>query len=151
MSDAYAEIRTEVEARGWQVVLFPSEGEVPAYAHTVGLSRSHQHPELVVVGLDEGDPDGVMHDLLEAAAELVAGGARFEADTTDDALLEGHRVAFRAIGPRQAGALLEVAREVLGAPVEAVQVVWPDHRGLMPWSPACDERVRAAQPLLWDA
>jgi hypothetical protein len=148
MDEVLAKIRAEVEAHGWQVVLFPAEGEAPAYGHTVGLSARFGHPELVIVGLDDGADGGLMHDVLEAAAEMVAEGHRLAPGATTAELLEGHVIAVREVGPRFAAALLEVARDVLGGEVPALQLVWPDRRGLLPWSPACDPGVRARQPLL---
>jgi hypothetical protein len=148
MDDLLDRIRAEIEAHGWQVVLFPAEGDAPAYGHTVGLSTRFDHPELVICGLDEGADGGVMHDVLEAAAELVAGGHRFEPGATNADLLDDHLVAVRPVDPKFAASLLEVAAEVLGTEVRALQLVWPDRRGLMPWSPACDPVVRARQPLL---
>lgn len=147
MSDPVDAIRAEVEAHGWQVVLFPEEGDAPAYGTTIGLSRRFDHPEIVVVGLDDGADGGVMHELLAAAAELVEEGGRLEPGTTNRDLLEGHTLAIRTVEPRFAVDLLEVAREVLGGDVPAVQLVWPDRRGLLPWSEACDAEVRRRQPL----
>jgi hypothetical protein len=148
MDDMIDAIRAEVEAHGVQVVLCPSEGDAPAYGHTVGLQKSHEHPEIIVVGLDEGEEGGLTHDLLESMAQEVVEGRRFAAGDTDSDLLEGHTVAFRAVTTKMAEGLMGVARDVLGHDACALQLVWPDRRGLMPWSPACDPAVRARQPML---
>ena len=148
MDDVIDAIRAEVEAHGFQVVLFPSEGDAPAYGHTVGLQKSHEHPEIVVVGLDDGAEGGLTHDLLESIAQEVVEGRRFVAGDTDSELLEGHTVAFRAVTTKMSEGLLGVARDVLGHYACALQLVWPDRGGLLPWSPACDPAVRARQPLL---
>jgi len=143
-----ADLRAAIAEAGYQVALVPSVDGGCAYGFTIGLSRSFAHPELVVVGLDEAEPDGLMHELLEAAAEAVAGGGRFTAGTTDKELLDGHVLAIRAVSPEHCRALLDTADRVLGSAVEALQLVWPDGRGLMPWNPVCDPRVSERQPLL---
>jgi hypothetical protein len=148
MDEVIQAIKAEVDAHGFQVVLFPSEGDAPAYGHTVGLQKVCEHPEVVVVGLDEGEDGGLTHDLLESIAQEVVEGRRFAPGDTDGEVLEGHTVAFRVVTARMADALLGVARDVLGHEACALQLVWPDRRGLMPWSPACDPVVRARQPLL---
>lgn len=148
MDEVIQAIRTEVDAHGFQVVLFPSEGDAPAYGHTVGLQKACDHPEIIVVGLDEGEDGGLTHDLLESLAQEIVDGRRFAAGDTDSEVLEGHTVAFRVVTARMADALLGVAKDVLGHDACALQLVWPDRRGLMPWSPACDPAVRARQPLL---
>ncbi len=148
MDDVIDAIKAEVQAHGFQVVLFPSEGDAPAYGHTVGLQNAAEHPEIVVVGLDEGEEGGLTHDLLESLAQEIVEGRRFAAGDTDSEILEGHTVAFRVVTSQMASGLLGVARDVLGHEACALQLVWPDKRGLLPWSPACDPSVRARQPLL---
>jgi hypothetical protein len=146
--DLIAAIRRTLAAEGWQVVLAGADAGRPAYAFTIGLSRAHDHPELVVVGLDDAEPEGPAHELLEAAAEMVAEGHRFEAGAVDTELLENHSVAVRAVSSRAAEEYLGLLHEVLGEQIAAVQLVWPDRRGLLPWSPACDPAVVARQPVL---
>lgn len=141
-------LRAAVAEAGYQIALVPSFGGRCAYGFTIGLSSSYAHPELVVIGLDEAEPDGLMHELLEAAADSVADGSRYQAGSTDHRLLDGHTLALRQVTPEHCRALLDTADRVLGREVEALQLIWPDARGLMPWSSACDARVREQQPLL---
>jgi hypothetical protein len=114
------------------------------WGYTIGLSR-YAMPEYVVTGL------GAEHTCraLDAAAQraLVADpiwvgscadidGLRVRADAVSDAwLLESRsRMAARW--------------DVLDDWPDVVQIVWSDHRGLLPDEVGCDPTVRHVQPLL---
>ena len=144
-----AAVRAEIEANGWHVVLVPRHEGRPAYGFTLGLTERHDHPELCVVGLDEGENGGLMHDLLDSAAEHVAGGGRYAAGQRDTGLLVGHTLAIRTIDSERRCDWLALAAAHLGrTDFEALQFVWPDRRGRLPTDPSCDHQVVKSQPLL---
>ncbi len=47
-----AGVAADIERIGWSVIAVDSERGRPGYAYTVGLTRYHGHPELIVSGLD---------------------------------------------------------------------------------------------------
>ncbi|MFO1054071.1 MAG: DUF4262 domain-containing protein [Planctomycetota bacterium] len=144
-----ADVRAAIAEHGWHIVLIPAEDDRPAYGFTIGLTDRFAHPEICVVGLDDGEDGGLMHDLLDSAAEMVAEGERIEAGVRNAKLLVGHSLGVRAMQPDQIVDWLALAVVYRGkADVEAIQLLWPDRRGRLPFESGCERRVVELQPIL---
>jgi hypothetical protein len=146
-----ADIRAEVERHGFHVVLVPpgDEGE-PAFGFTVGLATTYGHPELCTIGLDDGEANGVMHELLDAAAGIVAEGGRYEDRQVDDQLLVDYPVTFRAVARRHFPTWLAFLTGFHGGDevFSCLQIVWPDPDRRFPWDEGFDADLRQRQPVL---
>lgn len=121
--------RSKIAVHGWTVVaVFPTSGDPgPSFAYTVGLSAK-QLPELAIYGL----PAQVAHPVLnEVARRMVASGAALQSGERIEGVLVGD-VPLVAVTMTDATDLHHV-RELYGAVAAAVQVVWPDSVGILPW------------------
>lgn len=139
--------RAKIAAHGWTVIaVFPTaDNPGPSFAYTVGLSERGL-PELSVYGL----PGRVAHPLLnEVARRMVESkraletGERIEGVLVDD-------VALVAVAMSDATEL-NLVREIYGSVAAAVQVVWPDAHGLLPWEDSAqvgddEQLVRGTPP-----
>jgi hypothetical protein len=141
-----------VARRGWSVVSVPAGGRRPAYAYTVGLWHSFAHAEASVFGRDDRE----MVRWLDTVGGEVEAGRVVHPDRQADDILAGVAGDGVEVFPRPALAswhrhLFEAALAFYrGQPVPMLQLVWPDHRGVLPWEPGCAEDCLAAQPWLWD-
>jgi hypothetical protein len=119
----------------------PTEG-IAQYSYTIGLTRLHDHPEILL----SGQPPKVAAVQLAFLAMNAREGQRFRAGM----LCPGHgpkgRVQFAQVtDPTQ----LSHAQQIYGrasAPVPAIQAIWTDVEGRWPWSPGWPS-AEAAQPL----
>ena len=140
MDEVLADLQEKIEAHGWAVrhVGAGPDGEPRAFSYTIGLTALG-HPELVVVGM----PFESAQDFLNLAGELVRDGRRFRTGTTTADLTDGARVAFVPVHDDSG---LTAVEQVYGT-VEALQLVWPDSAGRMPWD---DDHANppSTQPLL---
>ncbi len=121
------DLRALVRQFGWAVQdvdAGPDPDDVPC-SYTVGLTAMG-HPELVVVGL----PSSAAHDYLYLAVEAVRLGRRFEAGMRTEALTGSNApvVFVEAVDTSR----LTAVGEIYGT-VEALQLVWPDSSGHLPW------------------
>ncbi|MDO2394781.1 DUF4262 domain-containing protein [Mycobacterium avium subsp. hominissuis] len=146
-AEVLADTRAKIAAHGWTVIaVFPTADDPgPSFAYTVGLSERGL-PELSVYGL----PGRVAHSLLnEVARRMVASavglatGERVEGVLADDMAL----VAVAMSDARE----LNLVREIYGSVAAAVQVVWPDGAGVLPWEKGSrvtedDQPVRGCPP-----
>lgn len=68
-------VEQDIACIGWTVVAVDGDPEIgmPWWAYTIGLTRTHQHPELVIVGL----PPELMQQILNNVAFMVRDGATF--------------------------------------------------------------------------
>lgn len=117
-----------------------AKGEA-AFTYTVGLTAM-QHPEVVVTGL----PSDVAKAFLNQIGQDVRGGKQFSAgQITDSLTTPAAPVVF--IPADDVRGLTAVA-QVYGR-VEALQMVWPDSKGRLPWVEGY-RNPPEAQPLLGD-
>lgn len=136
-TDLMAEIYEDIERVGWAVVAVEDDAGRHAYTYTVGLTRYHGHPELLVSGNDFARA----HHVIDEIATLVAGGRRLVEG--EFLVPEGVGLLCRTIRVSRPGRL-RLARAVYGgrgfAPVSALQVVWVDEHGRWPWE-YCEEHA----------
>jgi hypothetical protein len=111
----------------------------PRYSHTAGLAGLG-HPEVVVVGL----PFEAGEKYLNLVGEAVRAGARFGPGVVTTALTDSDSpVVFLQVEDTGRLAVLEQ----LHGSVDALQLVWPDSTGKLPWEEGHRNRPEA-QPLL---
>ncbi|MBI3201310.1 MAG: DUF4262 domain-containing protein [Myxococcales bacterium] len=135
----------DVAEFGWHVIKVAADGTGPAFAFTIGLTKTFGHPEVIVFGLALD----AMHSVLNNIGKLVREGRQFAHDVVTDELLEDYPCHFLHV-PRSA------YREFLGYAIwfykgdtfDTVQCVWPDREGRYPWDAGVVEQVRRLQPLL---
>ena len=130
-----------IQQYGWavrHVGAGPRPGEA-AFSYTVGLTAMG-HPEVVVTGL----PFERAQTFLNNIAADVRAGSRFEPGfTTEDLTSPGAPVVFLSVDDISG---LMAVEQVYGS-VIAVQMVWPDSAGRLPWAQGYSNAAEA-QPLL---
>jgi len=133
------DLRRVIDRFGWAVLHGGGSPADPRYSYTVGLV-AWQHPEVIVVGL----PFQAGEKYLNLVGEAVRAGARFTPGAATTALTDADSpVVFLQVTDVER---LSVAEQFSGS-VEALQLVWPDSTGLLPWQEG-HRNPPAAQPLL---
>ena len=146
MSDdpVLARLRALIDEHGWAVrhVGAGTEPGEAVFSYTIGLT-AFGHPEAIVTGL----PFEHAQIFLNNIGFEVRGGKRFRpGDTTEDFTEPGEPVAFLAVEDTSG---LTAVVEVYGS-VTALQMVWPDSAGHLPWEEGYANTAEA-QPLLGPA
>ena len=138
--DFMAGVIQDIDRVGWAAIAVEDERGKHKYTYTVGLTRYHAHPELIVSG---GASDAA-HHLLDTMAEAVRNGRRLTAGEVLGACEAGRQ---SLVLPVTDPSRLVLAQRVYGSflPVSALQVVWSDEGGRWPWQ-MC-ENHRAGQEL----
>ena len=134
------DLRRVIDRFGWAVLHGGGGGPGdPRYSHTAGMTALG-HPEVIVVGL----PFAAGEKYLNLVGEAVRAGARFGPGAATTALTDADSpVVFLRV---EDTARLAVVEEVYGA-VDALQLVWPDSAGSLPWEEG-HRNPPTAQPLL---
>jgi hypothetical protein len=141
-----ARVRALVEQHGWMVqAVLPTAADpvTPPCFYTVGLSGVGQHPELVAFGLSRETAAW----LLNTLGGRVRAGERLTAGQCLEGLLEGDH-ALELLAVDNPAEVLTVAADLYGSGVHALQLVWPDTNGCLPWDAGFDPRFTIFQPLL---
>ena len=131
MNDADRKLLADVSTHGWHCVHVRGDSQGPGYTFSVGLYRTHGHPELMVMGLE---PE-VAHPILGLAVAQIKQGHVYRDGFRDDTLLDGVDCMLRKVPPA-------LHRKYLGYcswfykdrpdGFEALQILWPDSQGRYP-------------------
>ena len=117
----------------------------PAFAYTIGLPHSANHPELVVSGLGEQ----LMRAMLHEAAQRVLEGFRFRPGTTAENLIGYWPVVADPMSEFGLAQTVLWSQDFHRGQVPALQLVWPSTSGVFPWQPGGSRQVADAQPQTW--
>jgi hypothetical protein len=107
------------------------------------------HPEIIVCGL----PPRAAHGLVSRLIPRIRAGACHAPGQVVSDLIEGQLFAFRSVHASQHVIRLGFAMAFhrrRGEPfsLSALQLLWPDEHGRLPFEDACDPAVVAQQPRL---
>ncbi len=136
-------VTRDIEQYGFHVVKVMEDDVGPAHAFTVGLNKSHDHPEIVAVGPDLD----VLHQLVNAVGADVGEGRRFEAEQAYEGIVQGMKCHFREVHLANYGDFLGYAGWYYeGKPFPALQCLWPDPNGHFPFEDTFHKELRGLQP-----
>jgi hypothetical protein len=146
--DGDTRILAHINRKGWHnLAVPPAQGE-PGFSFSLGHFLNHDHPEIIVLGLK----DELASRLLDAAAVRIRDmGERLLSHREYPDFLPGLNVVFLPVAFPHYRHYLGFANwfyESLPVPYPALQLVWPDGRGVFPWQPGYDRRFQRLQPLL---
>src|SRR4051794_32681973 len=136
--------RKVIRDQGWVVIFVDAEmftaedengdeidGEVASLAYTVGLTRFHGHPELLISGMD----CSAAQKLLNEFGRQIAGGNRFRPGQLVQARGK-HRMQFLKVDdPTHLVEAQNMYASWEAGLVPALQIVYTDHAGRWPWAP----------------
>ncbi len=140
--------RRDIDAGGFNVAALVADDSGCDWAYSIGLHRCHDHPELLIVGLDAPIAGAVVEvlgkeiaegrTLVEGAPVRLQGGLELHVRAVDDLWLER-------------GEWFDLGREVMSHWGErwprTLQLVWSDASGAFPQRPG-DPEWTLRQPLL---
>jgi Domain of unknown function (DUF4262) len=133
------DLKRVIDRFGWAVLHGGGSPGEPRYSHTAGLT-AFGHPEVIVVGL----PFEAGEKYLNLVGEAVRAGVRFSPGVVTTALTDADSpVVFLQV---EDTTRLSVVEQFYGS-VEALQLVWPDSTGKLPWEEG-HRNPSTAQPLL---
>ena len=137
--DPVDDLRAKIGTYGWAIRNVADVDPEKCLSYTVGLT-AHDHPEVVMTGL----PPEVGTAFLNNVGEIVVReGGRFTAGEATTELADGPAMPVIAVSDK--GDLTAV--DAIYGDVPAVQVVWTDSGGRLPWEPDY-ANPPGSQPLL---
>ncbi|HMB54599.1 MAG TPA: DUF4262 domain-containing protein [Thermoanaerobaculia bacterium] len=147
-------VRQDVEHFGWHLRLVPgaagaTTGASTGYLHTVGLPQTWDHPEIVFFAPNANAAG--MAAWLRRVVARVAAGERFTEGAAHPGLLGNRDCVVRGVHRRWLPHFLTAAvGHHGGADFDAVELLWADAEGRMPWRQDFSARSLAAQRLLFE-
>jgi len=125
--DPFDELRAMIEAHGWAVRNVSDADPAKCLSYTVGLT-AHGHPEVVMTGL----PPKVGSAFLNIVGDIVVReGGEFRAEEVTTELADGPAMPVIEVSDKSD----LTAVDAIYGDVQAVQIVWTDSAGRLPWEP----------------
>jgi hypothetical protein len=135
----------DIEQYGCHVIHVMEEGDLPPFAYSVGIEKTSQAPELIVIGLKQP----LAHNVINEYNRRVRGGERFQAGQRVSGFVQGFDCQLRAVDltqyPEYLGRGLWFYK---GAGFRVLQLVYPTVEGIWPWAADASQWFRRRQPLL---
>ena len=134
---------------GWHMIgVQPGETD-PRFTYTIGMMQTLDHPELVIVGLE----DKTAATILNLIGAEIRGGRPFREPGLYEGIVKGFACKTRSVPvsshPAYLGYAMWHRRHVnKTGTLEAVQILWPDKAGLFPDEAGCDANIVGLQGLL---
>lgn len=119
-----------IDRTGWLVTGVPS-----AAVYSVGLIDMHDHPELVINGLDVNSA----YAIIANAQKMMSDGTKFEVGGTYK-ILE-LPVKISAVDPSNFHDWFCMAQQYHGSELRMLQILWPDRNGRFPDDPLFDSTL----------
>lgn len=139
-------IKDDIARDGVSIISVMSDGENPGFAYTVGLWETYKHPELITVGL----PPQAAHGIFGEVMRMLDKGEAIETMKRYDRLAN-LPLAFINVESKHKEQYMLMLDNHYGAESEnihAMQMLWPDPKGVLPYEAGYDSKYDEAQPML---
>lgn len=138
-----------IETSGWALEPVAARTDVdpprPGHAYTIGFPERFSFPEIVIFGLTPVAARG----LIDLVAQQLDGGVEIPRDVPLQGLLDNDlRCVFATVDVEQHVDSFVTGRAWHRGSFEAVQLLWPDRQGWLPYENGFDPRVASAQPVI---
>ena len=156
LADKWADVSTRekiewmIDTSGWAlepvVAQYDTDPQTPAYAYSIGLPAHVGFPEVAVFGLTPVATKGLVQLVVDARR----GGTEIPIGVELVGLLDGElRCIFAPIDMERWGTwFTTLGSWYRGESVEAVQLIYPDRNGFLPYESGFETRMRLAQPVV---
>lgn len=139
-------ITQNIKEHGFHLGVIDGDDYLPAFAFSIGLYKTYNHPEIIIFGL----PQEVMQVALNTICEKVQKKNSFSTGQNYDDILSKYPVQFVEVEKRNYFNYLDYVSyfydNTNNFPV--LQMVWTDQKGNFPWDKNFDENWKFNQPLL---
>lgn len=141
-----ARIIRDIEFCKLHVAYVESDGYCPGFGYSIGLFKSFNHPELIIIGLDP-DSTGI---IINSAKKNIEDGVIYLTGVNYPGFLMEKPVRFVEVQLEHYADYLGYAGWYNDQSFDfpTLQIVWPDNSGIFPWEPGFNEKFKFRQPLL---
>lgn len=147
MQKAVAKAKADIQKFGWHILMVKGDG-TPGFMYTVGLWQSYKKPEILLFAPAE-DPSGLQGTFAGIVKRVIQGEA-LKSGVVISKAFKNHDGAVQNVLPSWFPSFLGTAGAVYGNfDFPAVQLYWPDQRGLFPWQSGFDPDLFRFQPILY--
>ena len=138
-----------IETNGWAIepvaAVHDVDRRTPGYVYTIGFPQRFDFPEVVIFGLTPVASKGI----LDLVAQQLEASVEIPLDVPVVGLLDNElRCVFASLDAPTVDEYFVTGRMWHGGSFAAVQLLWPDRQGWLPYEDGFDRRLQAAQPMI---
>lgn len=136
----------DIRRVGWSVIQVNPDKTNPGpfYSFSLGLYHTHQHPEVILIGLRHE----VAGAIINSIGGVIAAGQKIVTGRTYNTF-SNNPLAFVEVDPAHYKEYVGYGLWLYGGPTfPMLQCVWPLKSGHFPWDEGYDPEGAAFQPLL---
>lgn len=138
-------INADIVNNGCHIVLVEANDYLPAFAYSIGLFQTYQHPEIICFGLA---PE-VLKKLITDAHQLIKQGKKLIPGYLFPDFLKGYQTQTLKVNPAYYPDYFGLAQQFYNnRNFPALQLVWPDKQNKFPWETGFNTDLKFLQPLL---
>jgi hypothetical protein len=128
----------------WHVM---GEGEYSPFSYSVGLYKTYNHPEIIIIGLKQE----LTQVLINNVAEDIKNGKRYKSSSWSPDILEGFECYFTYVNKSNYDEYVGRALVFYGDDsFPLLQCIYPTVKGVYPWEKKWPEEIKNLQPVLGD-
>ena len=148
MDQYESNVLRHIEEFGCSVTsVFDPDGKHPRFTYSIGITKSCDAPELIVIGLNAELGKWIVNEYYRRSSA----GENFSPDVLYLGFLDGFAVKFSPVPRTQREDYMRSTCWLYGgSDFEALQLVWPGTDGIWPYDPNASEWLRMNQPILSD-
>jgi hypothetical protein len=138
---------SDINQYGWHVIKVMEDEKGPGFTYSVGLFKTYNHPEILIVGLK---PD-LAHILINNIGEDIKSGKTYKSGIFYDDIIENYKCLMITVTQ-------DNYRDYVGFGYwyyknynfPLLQCIYPTLKGIYPWESDWPEDIKELQPVLGD-
>ena len=117
------------------------------FSYSIGLYKTYQHPEIIMIGLKQE----LAHVVINNLAADIKNGKRHDANSWSPDVLDGFECYFIEVDKSNYDAYVGGDLWLYGGDnFPLLQCIYPTVNGVYPWEEAWPENIKNLQPILGD-
>jgi len=145
-SNPEQKILDDIELHQFNIAITSKDQYLPSYAHTIGLFKNYNHPEIIIFGLENEN----MHQILNTLVTKIQNGKDYEPGNNYTNIVPNSPIKLLPIKKEYYPDYFKYANWFYDNTFDfpAYQLVWADKNKKYPWDEAFNESIKFKQPLL---
>jgi len=147
LTDGDKTLLSDIESVGWHVLKVLEDEKGPGFAYSVGLFKTYQHPEIIIIGLKLD----LAHLLINNISEEVKKGKRYQPEQLYTDILDDFKCLMLNVHKEHYHQYVGYVKwYYAGNNFPLMQCLYPTVKGIYPWENEWPEDLRNLQPILGD-
>jgi hypothetical protein len=135
----------DIKQYGWHVIKVMEDDKGPGFAYSIGLFKTYNHPEILIVGLNLD----LAHTLINNIGEDIKNGKIFRADEFYNDILERYKCLMISVSQENYPDYVGYGHWYYkNYDFPLLQCIYPTIKGIYPWENDWPENIKDLQPIL---